>query len=323
MFINQCTEEPFGNKNEMPLEKAASDEIKIERDSGQYTTTVYQVFPGITFLYTAAHIPQIHFTEKQAAASDRLEIIHCREGRSKCSIQGKLCFLSSGDLAIFHINNLSGSLYYPLRHYHGLTIQIDLANAPQCLSRLLDDVNVRPKAIAEKFCGGNGGFIARANPYIEHIFSELYTIPKKIQKGYFKIKTLELLLFLSVWEHRNEFEHRTYTKFQAELAKDISKYMLEHKNEHITLEQLVEKFHMSGAHIKKTFKNVYGVPIRTYIRTKKMESAAYMLEHTDKSILEIANEHGYDNGSKFASAFRAIKGITPSAYRNTVAQNIT
>ena len=48
---------------------------------------------------------------------------------------------------------------------------------------------------------------------------------------------------------------------------------------------------------------------------QKMESAAYMLEHTDKSVLQIAGEHGYDNGSKFASAFRQVKGMTPSAYR--------
>ena len=46
-----------------------------------------------------------------------------------------------------------------------------------------------------------------------------------------------------------------------------------------------------------------------------MESAAYMLEYSDKSVIEIAGEHGYDNGSKFASAFRSVKGVTPSEYR--------
>jgi AraC-like DNA-binding protein len=67
--------------------------------------------------------------------------------------------------------------------------------------------------------------------------------------------------------------------------------------------------------IKSAFRAVYGVPLYAYIRTQKMESAAYMLEHTDKSVLQIAGEHGYDNGSKFASAFRQVKGMTPSAYR--------
>ena len=41
-----------------------------------------------------------------------------------------------------------------------------------------------------------------------------------------------------------------------------------------------------------------------------------MLEQTDKSVLEIANSHGYDNASKFAGVFRSIKGMSPNEYRN-------
>ena len=82
--------------------------------------------------------------------------------------------------------------------------------------------------------------------------------------------------------------------------------------------ELEEHFHMSGSHLKKTFKGVYGVTILDYTRIQKMESAAYMLEHTDKSILEIANEHGYYNGSKFANAFRTIKGCNPKEYRKKI-----
>lgn len=181
----------------------------------------------------------------------------------------------------------------------------------------MDDVNVRPKAIADKFCGDRGGFIARTNPSFEHIFSELYSVPEEIKKGYFKIKTLELLLFLSALDTKqDELDDRKYTKNQVCLAKEVGRYLTEHMNDRITIEQLSEHFHVSCAHLKNTFKGVYGVSVGSYIRTQKMESAAYMLEYTDKSILEIAGEHGYDNGSKFARAFRAVKGVNPAQYRN-------
>ena len=75
---------------------------------------------------------------------------------------------------------------------------------------------------------------------------------------------------------------------------------------------------MSASHLKKTFKGVYGVTIVDYTRTQKMESAADMLEHTDKSILEIANAHGYYNASKFANAFRTVKGCSPKEYRKKI-----
>ena len=87
-------------------------------------------------------------------------------------------------------------------------------------------------------------------------------------------------------------------------------------DDRFTLEQLSEYFHVSGTQIKTAFKAVYGVSFYSYIRTQKMESAAYMLEYTDKSILEISGEHGYDNASKFANAFKTVKGITPTEYRS-------
>ena len=123
-------------------------------------------------------------------------------------------------------------------------------------------------------------------------------------------------MFLSVLDTKQDrVETRTFTKTQVALAKEVSRYMLEHMNDRITLDQLSERFHVSGTHIKNTFKGVYGVSLGAYIRTQKMESAAYMLEYTDKSILEIAGEHGYDNGSKFAGAFRDVKGMAPNEYR--------
>ena len=40
-----------------------------------------------------------------------------------------------------------------------------------------------------------------------------------------------------------------------------------------------------------------------------------MLKSTDFTILEIAGEYGYENGSKFAGAFKAVMGMSPNEYR--------
>lgn len=286
-------------------------------ENGQYLMTTYRIFPGVEFMYGDAHIQSVCFDEK--IRSHRVfEITHCREGRLECSLNGEFWYLSQGDLMIAKADLVAPSVYFPLRHYHGLTIRIDLDKTPKCLSCILDDVMVRPKAIADKFCGNKGGYVARANASFEHIFSELYSVPVNIRKGYYKIKALELLLFLSEMDLDNdELSERIYTKTQVTLAKEIGRYLTEHIDDRITIEQLAEHFHVSAAHIKNTFKGVYGVSVGSFIRTRKMESAAYMLEYTDKTILEIAGEHGYDNGSKFANAFRSVKGINPAEYRNT------
>lgn len=317
MSTNHCSKESNKTKSEIIAEDKESTVIQISDENGSYTMTVHQVFPGIQLVYSAAHIQSVLFEERKTTSDNIFEISHCREGRLECNIHDEFCYLTPGDLAVAQTNSISTASYFPLRHYHGITVRIDLDNTPKCLSCLIDDVTVQPKAIAEKFCGEKGGFIARAKPSFEHIFSELYSVPAAIQKGYFKIKILELFLFLSVLDpEQDEFYDRTYTKAQVDLAKNISQYLTEHMDNRITLEQLSKEFHVSGTYIKNSFKAVYGVSMYSYVRTQKMQAAALMLVNTDCTVLEIAGKFGYDNASKFASAFKSVMGMTPNEYRN-------
>lgn len=294
---------------------------QVMNNEERYVATTYPVFPGIDFAFVDAHGKEIELEEKNSS-SNVIEIIYCREGRSEFKLNDEFVFLSSGDLMIVKSDTISPKQNFPLNHYHGLTISIDLDRTPHCLSCFLEDVNVEPKALADRFCKNNTGFITRANKGIEHIFSEIYSVSEAIKKGYCKIKTLELLLFLSQLNpEEDEMYRRLYTKSQVLLAEKIARLLYENMDEHITLEELSDIFHVSVAHIKNTFKCVYGVPVGSYLRTLKMESVAYMLEYTDKTVLDIAIEHGYDNGSKFASAFRSVKGINPAQYRNEKYRN--
>lgn len=289
---------------------------QIIGDDERYIATTYSVFPGIEFTFVDVHSQQV-VNEQTVCGDNILEITYCREGRSEFNLKDEFVFLSSGDLMIVKTDTISPVVNFPLKHYHGLTIRIDLKKTPHCLSCFLEDVNVQPQSLADQFCGDRIGYISRANQAIEHIFSEIYSVSEHIRKGYCKIKTLELLLFLSQLDVENdELQGRLHSRTQILLAEKIAQYLCEHMDDRITLEQLSEIFHVSVAHIKNTFKSVYDIPVGAYVRTVKMESAAYMLEYTDKSILEIAMEHGYDNGSKFAAAFRSIKGMNPMQYRN-------
>ena len=280
-----------------------------------YESKEYEVFPGISIAYYNSHTQEACF-ERQNEDSDVLEIFHCREGRMECSVEEEFCYISPGDLLITKSGAMTGLLYFPLRHYHGITIRIDTKKTPKCLSCFLRDVAVQPKIIEEKFCKECKYFIARSNTSVEHIFSELYAVPKEIRQGYSKIKVLELMLFLSVFDiEKYKSSNATVSVHQVSLAKSIVEFLNKKMGEKITLQQLSQKFGVSATVIKNSFKAVYGVSFYSYIKTQKMESAAYMLEYTDKTVLEIANDHGYDNSSKFAVAFRSVKNMSPNEYR--------
>ena len=276
----------------------------------------YPVFSGIELIYNNVHIEKCGIFEyRDKNHKNIFEINHCREGRLEYSAKGEYAYLSPGDISIHKRMDEQNECYFPSSHYHGVSVRIDVDEAPKCLSCFLNDVNVEPKLLMDKFCAGDKVFVARSNAHLEHIFSELYSIPEEVKKGYFKIKVLEILLFLSCMKPEAGSQRKKYSASQVALAKEAGQYLMQHMDEKITIDSLAEIFHVSSTQMKNCFKGVYGVSVYNFIRTQKMQSAAVMLKNSDKTILEIANMYGYDNGSKFASAFRATIGQTPNEYR--------
>ncbi len=263
--------------------------------------------------YTATHISNRYDFPKGKTASDNIfEISHCREGRAECKVGGEFFYLAAGDTAVAHTNTVSSSSYFPLGHYHGLTIQIDIDNTPD-FSIYLDGLNIDLRGLSERLGAMKSGFVSRANPSFEHIFSELYCVPAQIRKGYFKVKLLELLLYLSVLEIQTDT--KTFTKSQVDIVKAIGEYLMEHKDEHITLQQLSERFHISVTHKKTPSREFTACRLEHTYARRKWSRRRICLNTPIRLISEIASEHGYDNSSKFSAAFRNVKGLTPTEYR--------
>ena len=166
----------------------------------------------------------------------------------------------------------------------------------------------------EKFCANGGYFAARSSASVEHIFSELYSVPEEIRKGYFKVKVLELLLFLSALP--TERRRPAYSGAQVRLASAVSEYLLSATEERPTTAELSAKFHASATQILQSFQGVYGMSPAAFLRAQKMHAAAELLHSTDRTVLDIAGQFGYDNASKFARAFRSVIGVSPNAYRS-------
>ena len=310
---NLQQEDLFGGAASIRSREDRCTVYRLTSSTGESLLQAYPVFPGIELIYDNIHAPSCKFPSY--AGETILEIRHCREGRMEGSLGNEFYYMEPGDLSVSRPEN--GACFdYPLRHYHGITVIIDVDKAPRCLSCFLDDVNVQPGLLMEKFRSGSAAFVARSKKSIEHIFSELYSVPEEIKKGYLKVKVLELLLFLSsVDVGTDELAQRCYSQSQRLLASSVCQYLAEHMDFRVTLEQLTDLFHVSGTQIKNSIRAVYGTSLYSLVRNQKMESAAKMLRDTDMTILEVAGRHGYDNPSKFAEAFRNVMGMSPKEYR--------
>ncbi|MDF2511215.1 MAG: transcriptional regulator, AraC family [Herbinix sp.] len=80
-------------------------------------------------------------------------------------------------------------------------------------------------------------------------------------------------------------------------------------------EELCHLAQMSQSKLRIAFKSLYGTTLYSYIRESIMKRAMQMLADDELNIKNIAHQCGYENAAKFSAAFKAIHGITPSAFR--------
>ena len=314
MTVTKREKELYGSDVEIMRREDDCTVYRLTNDSGDVVMTSFDVFPGIHLIYNDVHIQRCEI--ERTDIGDIIEINHCREGRIECEFRDEFCYLSQGDVSISRKKDAGHDSYFPGSHYHGISIMIDVERTPDCFSCFLKDVEVRPSVLIDKFCSGDTCFVMRAKPELEHVFSELYSVPESIRKGYFKVKVLEILLFLSgIDPHDEQSERISIPKSKVVLAKRICRYLTEHMDSRFTVDQLSECFHVSGTQIKSSFKSVYGTSMYSFVRTQKMQEAALMLKRSNRTILDIAGQFGYDNASKFSKAFQTVMGMAPSEYR--------
>lgn len=288
--------------------------IEYQDDTGHAQIRIHQLFPGVEFTYRSIHMKQCRIGNPKQGTY--VEIQYCHEGRMEYHLEKDYYYLLPGDLSISIRERAPEKLYFPTRHYHGISVGIHLEAAPQCFSCFLKDVNVQPLNIAERLCKDRRFFVIHGKKYVENIFAGLYDVCHQPQTGYLKIKVLELLYVLSgVAPEEDIALSALLSQNQVELAREASAYLKEHTDTKITVSELAEKFHISPKHLQNAFKGVYGVPVSAYMKNLKMREAAKKLAQTNQTVLEIACSYGYENPSKFSAAFQKVLGETPLDYR--------
>ena len=290
---------------------------RISDITGDRMMTFYEVLPGVSVIYNDFHMSSCESNFRPDC--DMLCIDHCREGRIEQEMEkGAYTYFKAGDLKVDRRVHHTGHMEMPTKHFHGISIVFDMKQAAKSLPEAMAGFPVDLYSIQQKYCDDKHPFVIPDDPSIEHIFSELYTIPLKIKNYYLRVKIFELLLFLDALElssaHKEERPY--FYKAHVEKVKAIHKLLMENVAEHYTLDDLAKRFDIPLTTMKSCFKSIYGNSIFAYMRIYRMNSAANLLrEQKDLSIAQIAGMVGYDSPGKFSSAFKDVIGDAPLAYR--------
>ena len=175
------------------------------------------------------------------------------------------------------MDNCASEMSFPLKHYRGISVVINLSVVVKNPPEILSDSGIEILQFKDKFCSDGNCFIMRAKDEIEHIFSELYSVPDCLQKPYFRLKVQELLLFLCMVDVSKEKRRELYTSPQVEIIKTIHKRLVSNLQERPTIDELSREYLINPTTLKDSFKGIYGQPIGSYMKEYRIKQAAILL----------------------------------------------
>ncbi|TBL78510.1 response regulator transcription factor [Paenibacillus thalictri] len=92
------------------------------------------------------------------------------------------------------------------------------------------------------------------------------------------------------------------------------RYVENHLDQKITLEEVADHLHLNPSYFSRLYKKETGLTFIEYVIQTKMGKAKELLDHTDKTVEEIAYMLGYDNKSYFIRLFKNEIGLPPREY---------
>jgi AraC-like DNA-binding protein len=95
----------------------------------------------------------------------------------------------------------------------------------------------------------------------------------------------------------------------------VSRFILEHVDEPLTLEDIADVAHLSPSAFSRFFKRATGKNFVRYVNELRVAKACRRLTETDDSIAAIAFESGFGNLANFNRRFKEIKGTQPREFR--------
>ena len=97
-------------------------------------------------------------------------------------------------------------------------------------------------------------------------------------------------------------------------VKDCIAYLNEHYAEKVTLDILAQLVHLHPNYLCNLFKEYTGQTAFQLLTRIRLEQAAYLLQNTDYTVSQIANQCGFDSASFFSRKFNQIMGMSPKNY---------
>lgn len=98
-------------------------------------------------------------------------------------------------------------------------------------------------------------------------------------------------------------------------VQDIASYIEEHYREELTLGDIASHFGLSREYFSRYFKKNFGITFLQHLNRVRIGHIYHDLIATDTPVMELLEEHGFNNYKLFSRMFKTIYGCTPREVR--------
>lgn len=185
----------------------------------------------------------------------------------------------------------------------------------------LDFAYIEPFLVSENLVKPRLNLEGKIQIEIEMILQEVLREYGERKPGYnLLIRSLLLKLLVLVGrEFTSGLEHseaRTIFDRHRDSVLGALKYIDEHSSEELGIEEIARKFMLSQSYFSYLFKSITSNTFTEYVNGLRITKALDLLKNTDKKVLDICYEVGFNNVNHFNRVFRLHMGLSPLEYRN-------
>ena len=242
-----------------------------------------------------------------------IEIMYCLEGEcfftSNFEDKKNTYYLKKGDILVHKANN-------SIKDYDVKGRDLKLISIDVYLDQIVSS-NGKSNRLSEQWKEKISNIFKEDEFYFSIPNEEIKILAKMIEsieifdvESYlnFKLKVFQFILSILELQFKTEPDEEMIVKNIKKILKDNS------YSKFPTINELCKNMKISRYKLQSSFMKIEGIGINQYIKKKKMDYSKILLM-TEKTILEIANEIGYENPSKFSEAFKSYFEILPREYR--------
>ncbi|GIO54443.1 AraC family transcriptional regulator [Paenibacillus cineris] len=287
-------------------------------DSGKFLESQDFLFHAALYRFSSGEIVPSH-------SHEFIELAYVAQGQGEHYYKGEYYNIAEGDVFMIEPNEEHA---YRAGHTH-LPVVYNVLFQPELLRRelepLADVASFVDFFYLEPFLRKTVRFQGhlRLKPYeqieMESLLHRLILDFKEKKLGYrilTKTRLIELFIFLSRCHHDRKHSPLQELSSDEKVILHISEFIRKHYAQPLTLAQVSEMCRMSQTGFSTKFKQYIGKTFTEFRNETRIRVAKQLLEQSDRKIMEVAQDVGYEDLSFFNKMFKHMVGFSPSQYRN-------